>query len=324
MVIATQNPIEMEGTYPLPEAQRDRFMARVSMGYPEPRGRAADARRPRRRSTRWTTCEPVADASEIAKLIDDRAGGARRPTRSSSTPSTWSPPPASSPDLRLGASPRATLHLVRAARAAAALDGRDYVLPDDLQALAVPVLAHRLLPPAEAQLGAACAQTTSSPTWSGHRAGPDPQHRDRRLEHAAGAARPDHPRARLPRRRDRRVAVRPRSSGRRTCCGSASCSSPCRSSPRSSSPAPATASQRHGRSLAPGRVAGRDAARRCELRLENVSPAAHRPAAARGPGALRPRAPAPVRRSTGSARTAPHGRRTRSGPTSAAASRSAR
>ncbi|MFD0330960.1 AAA family ATPase [Streptacidiphilus monticola] len=58
-----------------------------------------------------------------------------------------------SPELRLGASPRATLHLLRAARAAAALDGRTYVIPDDLQALAVPVLAHRLLPTAEAQLG---------------------------------------------------------------------------------------------------------------------------------------------------------------------------
>ena len=64
----------------------------------------------------------------------------------------WSPPPARSPDLRLGASPRATLHLLRAAKAAAALDDRDYVLPDDVQALAVPVLAHRLLPTAEAQI----------------------------------------------------------------------------------------------------------------------------------------------------------------------------
>ena len=56
MVIATQNPIEMEGTYPLPEAQRDRFTARIAMGYPDPRRRAGDARRARRRTTRWTSC----------------------------------------------------------------------------------------------------------------------------------------------------------------------------------------------------------------------------------------------------------------------------
>lgn len=150
MVIATQNPVEMEGTYPLPEAQRDRFMARVSMGYPSPQAELAmldghSAASPLDR------LEPVADAGLVSDLIDlvrtvyvspevkryaiDLVAATRR-----------------SPDLRLGASPRATLHLIRAARAIAALDERDYVLPDDVQELAVPVLAHRLLPTADAHL----------------------------------------------------------------------------------------------------------------------------------------------------------------------------
>ncbi len=147
MVVATQNPVEMEGTYPLPEAQRDRFMARVSIGYPSAGGRAADARRARRRSPRSTTCSRSPTPHDIVKLIDavrtvHVAAAVRRyavdlvgATRNH-------------PDLRLGASPRATLHLLRAARAAAALDGREYVLPDDVQALAVagagaPAAAHR-------------------------------------------------------------------------------------------------------------------------------------------------------------------------------------
>ena len=151
MVVATQNPIEMEGTYPLPEAQRDRFMARVSMGYPV---RAAELAMLESHSTAspLDDLEPVTDAAEIAKLIDvvhgvHVADAVKRYAISLVTATR------SSPELRLGASPRATLHLVRAARAAAALDGRDFVLPDDVQALAGPVLVHRLLPAVEAQIG---------------------------------------------------------------------------------------------------------------------------------------------------------------------------
>jgi MoxR-like ATPase len=148
MVIATQNPIEMEGTYPLPEAQRDRFTARISMGYPSAESELAmlDAHGS---SSPLDTLEPVARAEDIRDLIAAvrmvhvaealkqyviRLVGATR----------------ASPELRLGASPRATLHLLRAGRARAALDGRDFVIPDDMQALAMPVLAHRLLPSAEA------------------------------------------------------------------------------------------------------------------------------------------------------------------------------
>jgi MoxR-like ATPase len=148
MVIATQNPVEMEGTYPLPEAQRDRFTARISLGYPPP---AAEREM---LDTHGSTSpldqlKPVARASDVQQLVlavrtvlvsdqvKDYIINLANATRTS-------------PELRLGASPRATLHLLRASRAWAALDGRDYVIPDDVQRLARPVLAHRLLPTAEA------------------------------------------------------------------------------------------------------------------------------------------------------------------------------
>ena len=148
MVIATQNPVEMEGTYPLPEAQRDRFTARISLGYPPPA-----AERHMLNSHGSTSpldqLKPVARASDVQQLVlavrqvlvsdqvKDYIINLAIATRTS-------------PELRLGASPRATLHLLRASRAWAALDGRDYVIPDDVQRLARPVLAHRLLPTAEA------------------------------------------------------------------------------------------------------------------------------------------------------------------------------
>ena len=156
MVIATQNPIEMEGTYPLPEAQRDRFTARVSMGYPTAAAEL-DMLDTHGGADPLDELEPVADALEVRKLIEVVRGvhvsdevkryvialvGATRST----------------PELRLGASPRSSLQLVRAARAAAALDDRDYVVPDDVQALALPVLAHRLLPTAEAQVSRRTAE----------------------------------------------------------------------------------------------------------------------------------------------------------------------
>ncbi len=156
MVIATQNPIEMEGTYPLPEAQRDRFMARVSMGYPEPDAEIAmldghAAAEP------LDTLEPVTDGPQIANLIRTvhtvHVSDAVKEYAVALVSATRR-----SQELRLGASPRSTLHLVRAARAAAALDSREFVLPDDIQELAVPVLAHRVLPAAEAHLGGRSAQ----------------------------------------------------------------------------------------------------------------------------------------------------------------------
>ncbi|MFY9929136.1 MAG: MoxR family ATPase [Streptosporangiaceae bacterium] len=148
MVIATQNPVEMEGTYPLPEAQRDRFTARISLGYPTP---AAEREMldTHGAASPLDQLRPVARASDVQELVvavrkvmvsdqvKDYIISLANATRTS-------------PELRLGASPRATLHLLRASRAWAALDGRDYVIPDDVQRLARPVLAHRLLPTAEA------------------------------------------------------------------------------------------------------------------------------------------------------------------------------
>ena len=150
MVVATQNPIEMEGTYPLPEAQRDRFMARIEMGYPTPSAEL-DMLDAHGTSDPLAAMRPVTDAITVRGLIEatkqafvsqavkEYIVGVVNATRHSR-------------DLRLGASPRATLQLLRAARAQAALSGRDYVSPDDVSSLAVPVLAHRVLPSTEAQL----------------------------------------------------------------------------------------------------------------------------------------------------------------------------
>ncbi|MDP9391568.1 MAG: AAA family ATPase [Actinomycetota bacterium] len=151
LVMATQNPLDMEGTYPLPEAQRDRFTARVSMGYPD---RAAELAMLDDRATvdPLAGLQPVADAAGVRDLVAavgrlHVADAVRRYVVALVEASRRSP------HLRLGASPRAGLQLLRAARASAALAGRDHVLPDDVQALAVPVLAHRLLLAPDAALG---------------------------------------------------------------------------------------------------------------------------------------------------------------------------
>ena len=150
-VIATQNPIEMEGTYALPEAQRDRFMARISMGYPDAASEAAMLRT-RDTDSPLERLQPVIEITELRRMIatvrrvyvspavEQYAVAIAQATRVDR-------------ELRLGASPRATLQLVRAAKARAALDGRDFVLPDDIDALAVSVLAHRLIPVGRSAVG---------------------------------------------------------------------------------------------------------------------------------------------------------------------------
>ena len=179
MVVATQNPIEMQGTYPLPEAQRDRFMARVSVGYPsvEAELQMLDVHGG---ANPLDDLQPVAHAHEIVKLIDAVRGvHVAEPVRRYAVELVAAT--RVHPDLRLGASPRATLHLLRAAKASAALAGREYTLPDDVQELAVAVLAHRLLPTAQAQLNRRSAeqvvqeilQRTPVPAAPGARGGLD-------------------------------------------------------------------------------------------------------------------------------------------------------
>src|SRR5674476_38236 len=150
IVMATQNPIEMEGTYPLPEAQRDRFMARIAMGYPSA---AAEVAVLNSHGGAFPLQEmaPVTDGETIAKLIEIvrtlYASPAIKQYIVDLTKATRV-----TTALRLGASPRASLHLLRASRGYAALVGRDHVLPDDVQALAEPVLAHRVIAAGETQV----------------------------------------------------------------------------------------------------------------------------------------------------------------------------
>ena len=148
MVIATQNPIEMEGTYALPEAQRDRFTARVSIGYPDLQAELLMVDEHAGHNP-LNDLEAVSDAATVHRLIRTV-----RAVHMSPDVRRYAVEIAAAtrqiPEIRLGASPRATLQLVRAARAQAALSGRDFVVPDDLHAVAVPVLAHRLVLTTEA------------------------------------------------------------------------------------------------------------------------------------------------------------------------------
>jgi MoxR-like ATPase len=153
LVAATQNPIEYEGTYPLPEAQLDRFLFRIDVGYPDGAGEEAILRLPHRgvRSPSLAGIEAVADGGDLERagtLIDDTTvsdevaaylAAVVRRTREL-------------PSVELGASPRAAVHLLAASRAAARLAGRAFVMPDDVIGMAVPVLAHRLVLRPEAEL----------------------------------------------------------------------------------------------------------------------------------------------------------------------------
>jgi len=150
MVIATQNPIEMEGTYPLPEAQRDRFMARITMGYPD---RSAEVAMLAHHAggDELAAVQPVTNVATVAAAIRAVRAVYVAPVINDYIVSIVDAT-RHHPDLRLGASPRAGLHLLRASRVVAALSGRDYVIPEDVSALAVDVLAHRILPTVEAQV----------------------------------------------------------------------------------------------------------------------------------------------------------------------------
>jgi MoxR-like ATPase len=143
MVVATQNPVEMDGTFPLPEAQRDRFTARISMGYPDTEAEMTMLT-DHGGGSPLEGLQPVVSLEDAARLVGHVRGihvsDAVRAYIVALGQATRS-----HPQIRLGASPRALLQLQASARAEAALSGREYVLPDDVRAVAVPVLAHRLI-----------------------------------------------------------------------------------------------------------------------------------------------------------------------------------
>ena len=143
MVIATQNPVETQGTFPLPEAQLDRFLMRLSLGYPERdealammkrfiNAQSLDELRPVAEGTQVTAaaeeCRSVLVSEDVMRYMAALVEAARDPDK-----------------VRLGPSPRALLALLRASQAYAAIQGRNYVIPDEVKALAVPVLAHRIV-----------------------------------------------------------------------------------------------------------------------------------------------------------------------------------
>jgi MoxR-like ATPase len=150
MVIATQNPLEHEGTYPLPESQLDRFMMRLSMGYPS-RGSELQILDTHGGESPLDELHAVTNAMTVVELIEAAREVFVAPTLKryivDLTEATRE-----HPDVYLGASPRASLYLLRAARAHAASRARDYVVPDDIKDLAVPVLGHRLLLSPDAQM----------------------------------------------------------------------------------------------------------------------------------------------------------------------------
>jgi MoxR-like ATPase len=153
LVLATQNPVEYEGTYPLPEAQRDRFLVHVALGYPEAGEERAMLRMARRglAPTGLGDVRPVAsaedlraaraqvDATEVADEVIAYVVAIARRTREL-------------PSVSLGASPRAAVHLLGAAKAVARLAGRAYVTPDDVARMTAPVLRHRIVLTPEAEL----------------------------------------------------------------------------------------------------------------------------------------------------------------------------
>ncbi|HET8570858.1 MAG TPA: MoxR family ATPase [Candidatus Limnocylindria bacterium] len=157
LVLATQNPVELEGTFALPEAQLDRFLVRIALGYPSHEDERRIASRYRDRAEPLEAVEPITDSQHLLELRDevrgitvsdevgDYAVALVRATRER-------------PELSLGGSPRATVALYRAAQAWAHLEGRDFVLPDDVKAVAPSVLAHRVMVDLDRHLRGATAE----------------------------------------------------------------------------------------------------------------------------------------------------------------------
>jgi MoxR-like ATPase len=144
IVIATQNPIEYEGTFPLPEAQLDRFMMRLAVGYPDQEGEVEILRRRRERKVDEINLSPISNPEELLAMRAAVEEVFIEPDIESYIVSIVAKTRTDS-NVYVGASPRGSLALLKLARAHAAIQGRDYVLPDDIKAFAVPALAPRLI-----------------------------------------------------------------------------------------------------------------------------------------------------------------------------------
>jgi MoxR-like ATPase len=150
IVIATQNPIEHEGTYPLPEAQLDRFMMRVTMGYPD-RVKELEMLQTHGEHSSFVDLKPVVHAEDVVRM-SSIARGVHVAEVLRGYLIDLAEATRTHPDILLGASPRATLYLQRASRTVAAAHGRDYASPDDVKSILGPVLNHRLIIRPEAQM----------------------------------------------------------------------------------------------------------------------------------------------------------------------------
>ena len=144
VVLATDNPIEYEGTYPLPEAQLDRFIARVSLGYLDAEGEAEMARRRLARGSAPPVPPQVTDAARLLAMRESLESVQLHPDLLGYVVALITAI-RSHPQVTVGASPRGTLAVIQLARGHAVLDGREYVTPEDIKAVAVPALAHRLV-----------------------------------------------------------------------------------------------------------------------------------------------------------------------------------
>ena len=144
VVLATDNPIEYEGTYPLPEAQLDRFIARVSLGYLDAEGEAEMVRRRLARGSAPPVPPQVTDAARLLAMRESLESVQLHPDLLSYVVALVAATRAH-PQVTVGASPRGTLAVIQLARGHAVLDGREYVTPEDIKAVAVPALAHRLV-----------------------------------------------------------------------------------------------------------------------------------------------------------------------------------
>ncbi len=158
LVLATQNPIELEGTFALPEAQLDRFLVRLHLGYPDPVQERRIASRYRASADPLAAVEPVLQAEAVLQMRDAvRTIGVAEPVEAYVVALVRAS--RERPELRLGASPRASVALYRAAQAEAFLSGRNFVLPDDVKSVAAAVLGHRVLLDLDRQLRGMTAES---------------------------------------------------------------------------------------------------------------------------------------------------------------------